>query len=50
MTTQTELTNRERATIVILLFIVKLINPTTYVHQINELQADITKALGEEEK
>jgi hypothetical protein len=50
MSLQTELTHRERAAIAILLFIVKLINPTTYEHQINELKADISKALGEETK
>lgn len=41
----TELTKRERAAIVVLLFIVKMINPTTYTHEISKLKEELDAQL-----
>lgn len=44
MTVQKDtLTNREKVAIVILLFIIKLVNPTGYTHQIDELKKELEK-------
>ena len=36
-----ELTFRERATVAILFFIIKILNPTGYTHQIDALQREL---------
>lgn len=46
-----DLNNRERATIVILLFIIKLLKPTGYDHEVTKLRDDLNAQLdGEKDK
>lgn len=44
-----KLTFRERATIKILFFIVKLLNPTGYTHEISKIQNDVEAEYNETE-
>lgn len=41
------LNQRERAGIIVLLFIVKILNPTKYEHQIGELKTELLAQLKE---
>lgn len=49
MKTTDNLTFRQRATIKILFFIVKMLNPTGYTHEIDNLQTKLEKELAGDE-
>jgi len=44
-----KLTGRQKAAIRLLFFIVKILSPTGYVHQIDQLQRELNRDLEEEE-
>lgn len=48
MATNNQLTFRERATIKVLFFIVKILNPTGYTHQVESFQKELEKEIGNE--
>jgi hypothetical protein len=50
MATATEktLSFREKATIKVLFFIVKMLNPTGYTHEVNQLQKDLEGVITSE--
>lgn len=48
MATNNKLTFRERATIKVLFFIVKLLNPTGYSHEVQAFQKELEKEIENE--